>query len=155
MAENVTCCFHTPFKARSLLLVVLVGLTLVPGCGPRSDRLPINGKITLDGTPVDTGSIRFTSAGGEKLFTSGAMIMNGEYQIPKDKGLPPGTYRVEINAPDTKAPPVATRPAPGEPLGPPTAPERIPPEYNSATKQTVEVASNKDNFFEFNIVTRK
>ena len=93
---------------------VLILVTL-PGCGPKSDRLSISGKVTLNGAPLDLGSIRFSSDGGGKLFASGAVVKDGEYHIPQLKGLPPGTYRVEINSPDTKAPLVTYRPAPGEP----------------------------------------
>ena len=39
------------------------------------------------------------------------MVKDGEYHIPQAKGLPPGTYHVEINSPDTKAPLVAVREA--------------------------------------------
>ena len=57
------------------------------GCGPRSDRLEVAGTVTLDGAPLDGGSIRLTSVGGEKLMAAGAMIQKGEYLIPQEKGL--------------------------------------------------------------------
>src|SRR5262249_34127760 len=108
--------------------VALGLLSLVPilGCGPKGDRLAIDGKVTLNGAPLDDGSIRFPTAGSGKLSTAAAMIKDGKYHVPQAKGLPPGTYRVEINSPDTKAPLVSVRPAPGEPAPPPTAPDRIP-----------------------------
>src|SRR5262245_46127357 len=133
-------------------MLLLVG---VSGCGPRSDRLAISGRVTLDAVPLDSGSIRFTSKEGGKLFAAGAVVQNGEFHIPAEKGLPPGSYHVEMYAPDTKAPLVVYRGAPGQPQMPPTAPERIPPEYNVNSKTTVDVAADKDNHFEFDIVTRK
>jgi hypothetical protein len=133
------------------VLMALLLLITVAGCGPRSDRLAISGEVTLNGVPLDAGSIRFSSVPGEKLYATGAMVKDGDYRIPQAKGLPPGRYRVEINSPDLKAIPVATRPAPGEPLGPPTAPERIPPEYNTNSTQTVEVTAGEDNQFKFDI----
>jgi hypothetical protein len=133
----------------AILFIVLVG------CRPRSDRLAVSGDVTLDGAPLDEGSIRLTSTGTEKLFASGAMIQKGKYHIPQEKGLPPGTYRVEISSPDTKAPLVVYKGAPGEPALPPTAPERIPPEYNSNSKHTVEVRVDGDNHFAFDIVRRR
>src|SRR6476660_5436488 len=51
----------------------LVLLSFV-GCGPRSDRLAISGKVTLNGAPLDLGSIRFSSIKSEKLYASGAMV---------------------------------------------------------------------------------
>ncbi len=134
-----------------MLMAVVLMASL--GCKPRSDRLPISGKVTLNGTSLDSGTIRFSSTGGEKIFATGAMIQNGEYRIPQEKGLPPGTYHLEINSPDTKAPLVLSPAAPGEPTIR-TAPERIPPEYNVNSKKTVEVAADSKNSFDFDVVSR-
>ena len=134
--------------------LLAVALVVVTGCWPQTDRLPISGKITLDGQPLDDGTVRFTSKGSEKLSASGAAVQNGEYHIPQDKGLPPGTYHVEISAPDLDAPPVVYRAAPGEPSLPPGPPERIPPEYNTNSNKTISVTAEGDNHFEFNIATR-
>lgn len=119
------------------------------GCGPKSDRLPVSGVVSLNGVPLDTGSIRFSST-GEKLVASGAVIVDGEFDIPGEKGLPPGTYRLEITSPDNNSPPVVYRDASGAP-GSPTQPERIPPEYNINSQKTVEVTTDGDNHFEFAI----
>jgi hypothetical protein len=134
--------------------VAALALVTLAGCGPRSDRLEITGMVKLDGVPLDLGSIRLTSTGTEKLFASGATIENGAFIVPQQKGLPPGTYIVEINAPDSKAPPVRPKVAPGEPALPPMAPERIPAEYNSG-KHTIEVSADSENYFEFDIETRR
>jgi len=128
-------------------------LTSVIGCGPASDRLPISGAITLDGKPLDSGSIQFTSKGRGKLMASGAMIVNGEFSIPREKGLPPGTYFVEISSPDTQAPLAAYQAGPGQPRLPPTAPERIPAEYNA--NRTIEVTADGENHFTFDIARRR
>jgi hypothetical protein len=137
---------------RSGVLTLVIAVTILVGCGPRSDRLAISGEVALDNVPLDSGSIRFASEGGEKIFATGAMIANGEYHIPQEKGLPPGTYRVEINSPDTKAPLITYPRAPGEPAAPPTAPERIPPDFNTHSKHTIEVTPDGDNHFVFKIV---
>jgi hypothetical protein len=142
-----------PSRPNVRVLIGLLSIFTVAGCGPRSDRLAISGKVTLNGVPLDAGSIRFSSLPGGKMYATGAMVKDGEYKIPQPKGLPPGRYHVEINSPDLKAPPVASRAAPGEPLSPPTAPERIPPEYNTNSTQTVDVAASNDNQFEFDITS--
>jgi hypothetical protein len=133
--------------------LILTGLTVLTGCGPRSDRLEVTGTVTLDGAPVD-GSIRLTSTGSEKLYASGAVIENGQFTVPQEKGLPPGTYVVEISSPDASAPPVRARTAPGEPAMPALAPERIPPEYSTEGKHTIDVTADGDNHFTFDIKTR-
>jgi hypothetical protein len=145
---------------RSAFLIILrtaplgaVCILFLSGCGHRTDRLPVRGKVTLNGQPLDGGSIRFASEGAAKVVVSGATIQNGEFQIPVEKGLPPATYHVEIYSPDTKAPPVSYASPPGGPKMPPTAPERIPAEYNVNSQKTVAVAADKDNHFDFDIAS--
>jgi hypothetical protein len=88
--------------------------------------------------------------GGGKMISSGAMVQNGQYQVPQHHGLLPGKYHVSISAPDPKAAPVLRRATPGGPAIP-VAPDRIPAEFNSQSKQTVEVTADGDNHFVFNI----
>ena len=130
-----------------------VALFMLLGCGPRSDRLEISGNVTLDGVPLDSGSIRFDSLKSQKLVVSGALIQNGEYLVPQEKGLLPGKYRVEVTSPDLDAPPVMVRDTPGG-HGIPAAPNRIPPEYNVNSQQTVEVTADGENRFVFDIVSK-
>jgi hypothetical protein len=130
----------------AMLLLVLIG------CGPRTDRLPVSGSVNLNGARLENGSIRLTSVGTERVSASGALIQNGTFSIPADKGLPPGTYHVEINAPDINAPPIIARETPGGP-GIPVQPDRIPPAYNVDSDKTVQIAADSENHFEFDIVT--
>ena len=139
-------------RYRSILEpLVVAGLFVITGCGSSTDRLSISGKVTLDGVPLDRGSIRFSSSDGQHLMATGAMIRDGQYSIPEGKGLLPGMYHVQITSPDLNAPPVM---APATASGPsyPVPPERIPPEYNADSKQTVEVTTDGDNLFVFDIV---
>ena len=129
------------------MLLVLVS---VAGCGPHTDRLAISRNVSLDGTPLDSGSIRFTSVASEKLLVAGAMIQDGAYQIPREKGLLPGTYHLEIYSPDQNAKPIMARAQPGGP-GISVAPERIPVEYNVDSQQTIEVTADGENRFVFEI----
>jgi hypothetical protein len=133
----------------------ILGIAMLAGCGPRSDRLEVTGNVKLDGVPLDQGSIRFTSTGSEKLIASGATISNGEFYLPQEKGLPPGAYLVDISSPDTSAPLAVQKSAPGEPTLPPTARERIPAEYNSESKHTIDVTADGDNHFAFDIHSRR
>jgi hypothetical protein len=134
-------------------LIIFTGFAVCIGCGPRSDRLPISGTVTLDGAPLDTGSIRFTSIGTDNVSATGAMIQNGQFNIAAAKGLSPGSYHVQISAPDNSAPAVTVRGPHGEP-GIPTQPERIPPEYNVESTKSIEVTADGDNHFEFMIDSR-
>ncbi len=131
----------------------MIGLAVVCGCGPRSDKLPVSGEVKLDGVPLESGAIRLTSIGGEKVQATGAFVENGQFDIPQAKGLSPGTYHVEINSPNDDAPPIMDRATPGGP-GIPTQPDRIPPEYNINSKQRVEVTADGENHFVFDIKAR-
>jgi hypothetical protein len=135
----------------SVVLIAALAITLA-GCGPRSDRLQISGNVTLDGAPLDGGSIRFTSMGGKQI-ASGASIQQGDYHIPQEKGLTPGKYHVEITAPDVKAKPVMVPVGSGG-RAMPVQPDRIPPKYNINSKETVEVSVDGDNHFTFDIKSR-
>jgi hypothetical protein len=139
------------WQSPALLIPLALMICTAHGCGVRSDKLSVSGEVTLNGAPLDGGSIRFTSLDGEKVISSGAMVQKGKYEVPQQYGLPPGKYHVVISAPDTKAAPVMRRATPGGP-GIPVAPDRIPPEYNSQSKQTIEVTPGGDNHFVFSIV---
>jgi hypothetical protein len=143
--HSMTC--NSAWSRLAMALAISVGI--LSGCGPKSDRLAINGTVTLDGAPLDSGSIRFASAPGEKLSSAGALIQEGAYHVPQEKGLLPGTYTVEISSLDTKAPPILDRAT-----GMKVAPERIPENYNINTQQTIQVTADGDNEFKFPIVTK-
>lgn len=136
----------------SVVLLMLAGLVPASGCGPGSDRLAVSGDVTLDGAPLDRGSIRFSSMGDGPLVASGALIRDGKFQVAPTKGLSPGKYRVQITSPDLDAKPVMMPARNGQP-GYPVQPDRIPEEYNVHSNQTVEVVDGGDNHFTFDITT--
>ena len=144
--------YHESINVCCWLSVVAFSLLFIAGCGKDTGRLKISGEVTFDGAPLDGGSIRFTLIESETTLASGAMIRNGKYNIPKEKGLLPGTYHLEISAPDTNGPTTMARAAPGGP-GIPVAVERIPPEYNIDSDKTIEVTIDGDNHFVFEIVS--
>jgi hypothetical protein len=82
---------------RFLVLLCLLASVLV-GCGgpeysgPR--RYPLSGKVTVDGQPLDFGSISFIPADGQRV--SGGLIENGTYSVTEENGANAGKYRVEI-----------------------------------------------------------
>lgn len=132
-----------PLNTWSLLALALLAM----GCGPKTDRLGITGQVNLDGAPLDEGSIRFTS-GGDAPMAAGALIREGSYRIPAEKGLLPGEYAVVIRSPDNDAPKILYE-------GFPTAPDRIPSQYNAASTLKVQVARDGENSFKFDISSDK
>ena len=59
-------------------------------------RYPLTGQVTFDGQPVDVGSISFIPEGGSGR-ASGGVITDGKYDVPEEKGVTAGAYRVEIS----------------------------------------------------------
>lgn len=137
---------------RRLWLLALVGVCLLgaSGCAKKNTtgRQRVSGKVTLQSAPLDSGSIQFMPAEPGGQFGGGGVIANGEYAIPEAQGLPVGRYKVLISSgqPDAE---VQEGELPGE-SGPP-AEDRIPPEYNVNSEKFVDVSTDKENVFNFDI----
>lgn len=143
------------------LVFLVIGFCLLgtsAGCGPSDPlgRRAVSGTVTLDGAPVAEGSINFEPT-ERSTTSSGAVIKEGEYSIPKENGLPPGKYRVVINAlkPGTGST-LAQGAMPGaEKTGSPAV-ELVPPEWNTGSKHFVEVSDSDPSVeFKHEIVTKK
>jgi len=106
--------------------------------------VPVAGKVTLDGTPLDTGTISFDPVDGNGT-KAGATVTNGEFAIPLEKGLPPGTYTVRLFSAASGGP---ADTMPGEA---PVQKERIPPAWNTSSKEEVVVKEGADNVFSFDV----
>lgn len=125
--------------SRSYILVVTLLLFAI-GCGSENKlgRVPVSGKILLDGQPLDHGTILFAPEQRNGVST-GAPIEAGAYAIPEQQGLTPGSYAVRIYAADEEADAVAPEvPGPGIK----TQPERIPAKYNMRSDLKVQVAES-------------
>ena len=132
--------------------LVICGLVL-SGCGGPGDELPrqpVSGTVTLDGKPLERGTIAFQPASG--LPTAAAVpIIGGSYSIARDHGLVAGPYKVSISSSPATASPIdpatGTPPPPGKPIPPPK--ELLPERYNASTTLTAEVTEQGSNTFDF------
>jgi len=146
--------FSSTVSYRCLLFGVLstalaLGVALT-GCGkPANGRLEVSGTVTLDGEPLDQGSITFKNA-DPKLPSSGALILNGSFHIPDGKGLLPGEYKVAVDAPDEGG---ETGTPGGYTMVIPLS--RIPEKYNAKTTLTAQVKPEGENRFVFDLSTRQ
>ena len=102
-------------------LVLLIVFVIAIGCGPKSEST-VSGNVTVDGTPLDHGTIMFVPVSGGKGMGATAQIQgDGSYsiRIGSLKGLPAGSYKVKVSA---RAPSIPSRgggpPAPGKLLTP-------------------------------------
>jgi hypothetical protein len=126
-------------------VVVALALLACAGCGHASDRYGLTGTVQFRGKPVNSGTIRFMSLERAPGEVAGALIVDGQYEVPAAKGLPTGKYRVVISCP--------VRP----PGIPPDAMymgqynELLPAKVNTASTLEVEVTAREPNRFDFPI----
>ena len=119
-----------------------LGMSWIAGCGgPRyqgDPRAAIEGSVSLDGQPVDGGTINFMPVDSDGRVAS-ALISGGRYEIAEERGPTPGKYRVEISW--------------NKPLGPvdeenPDAPQPseqvVPAKYNQNTELERDVTAGKN-----------
>lgn len=134
-------------------LVTAALLLFISGCGPHyGGRQEVKGTIKLKGQPLDQGTITFIPISGDGATKEGAPIANGEYRIERAFGLMPGKYRVSITSGDGRTRADAPVDQPPGPTGANIiSKDRIPPEYNTNSKQDVEVTDKKSNVFNYDI----
>lgn len=77
------------------LLLATCWILSAVGCGP--SMLTVEGNVTWDGTPVETGTISFLPADG-KGPTYGGEIKGGSYRVEAEKEAALGSKKVAITA---------------------------------------------------------
>jgi hypothetical protein len=120
------------------------------GCsGSKTDRGAISGAVTLDGKPLEQGSILFTPIEGTRGSVAGAKIENGRYQLPATIGPAIGRSRVEIRGmrKTGKMVPKAFG-RPGEMV--PEHVDAVPPKFNSKSELKAEIKPG-DNIADFKV----
>lgn len=130
---------------RVLTCQLVVGLLVLSGCGGSgTDRETVSGAVTLDGKPLETGSILFTPEGPGS--TAGGEIENGQYNLSRELGLSPGSYRVQIQS---------WRPT-GRTIRDAASGETfedlvsiIPPRYNERSELKVTIEQGTENTFDY------
>ena len=142
---------------RSVILGAFLVTAMVPiaGCTGSDNpqgRMAIEGEVTLDGTPLDQGSIRFEPQDSSIGTSSAAMLSQGSYKIPVAQGLAPGAYRVFVTAAAASdegrsADDIMNNPQP-------TGKEMIPAKYNRKSELTAEVKADGPNRFDFALETK-
>ena len=64
------------------------------GCKPSDGLVPIKGTVTLDGEPIEKGTVNFAPKGGAPGTAAGGPIVNGKYEAR----VSPGKMAVTIYA---------------------------------------------------------
>jgi hypothetical protein len=140
-------------RARLAAVLPAVCIALTLGCGGNNPlgRKAISGTVKLDGQPLANGAIELHPIEGG--VQSGELIKDGSYSIATAKGPTVGKYRVVIY--DTyETPPLPPGHMPGDDI-PPAPKPKVPPDWNSKSKQTIEVTAAGPFKFDFDIQTKK
>jgi hypothetical protein len=136
-----------PLVFRLTATLALASLPLLlAGCGGNG-RLGATGTVTVDNAPLESGTINFRPAPGNKANSSGAGIQDGRFEVPADKGLLPGDYQVTIQG-FRKTGRKVRDPQMGE------VDEIVPMQFNEAGPRNVKIVEGK-NEFEFTLTQRK
>ena len=139
----------TVMLSSRICCLMLILCVLSPFAGCRGDRrVAIEGRVTLDGQPVENGTISFLPVEGTQGPSSGAAILGGRYKIPRDKGPFVGTYQVEIQASRKTGKKISAEAILGMPSGSGAqvdeTVEAIPARYNRDSTLRREVQSGRN-----------
>lgn len=129
------------------LLLGSVGIAFCLGCGPSYDgprRAAVTGHVSLNGQAISKGSIEFIPSAETSGPTTGARIVDGEYELAEAKGPVIGNYKVRIFAPG----PTGRKVSVGS-LGPPGTlmdeiGETVPSQYNTKTNLERELSAGQN-----------
>jgi hypothetical protein len=130
-------------------LTALGMLVLLTGCG--EETVGVRGRVTLDQKPIEKGAISFEPADGNGS-TSGAEILDGEYEMVGKARITPGTKIVRIRATRKTGRMIPKMPGSTELVE--EDKEYIPEPYNNRSTLRVEVAPGKVNELNFELKTK-
>jgi len=88
-----------PFRRLSLPILAIL-LTVFTGCGDnRPDRVPVSGRVTIDGTPLTYGHVRLVPDNARP--SGGRLDAQGRFTLTcydGQDGAVPGHHRIEVSA---------------------------------------------------------
>lgn len=135
---------------------ICTALIFFAGCTGGVDgpaRGSVEGEVTLDGTPVQNGSIVFIPSSGTSGPSAGGTISQGKFSIAQNKGPVVGKYMVQIRASEKTGKSVPA----GSPFPPGTmideTIEIIPKKYNTESELEREIVAG-NNPFDFQLTTK-
>lgn len=91
--------FQRPhFRSVTYLLMSLGIPLLLGGCSWRDDRQRVTGVVTVNGAPLELGTVSFMPEEGRSANSFGATVRDGRFELPAARGLRPGRYTVRVLA---------------------------------------------------------
>jgi hypothetical protein len=122
-------------------------IVAIAGCGSEpayqgATRYALSGKVTLDGAPLEAGTISFI-ADGHQGNPAGGPVVKGEYAVDADRGANAGNYRVEVRWQKPTGQQVKDEDTGGMVD---VTQEAIPAQYNAQSTLKAEVKPDKTKF---------
>ena len=122
------------------------------GCAPKSPRRGHTfGTVTVDGQPLAAGTVRFFALSGG--IGSDGPVAGGKYDLPPDRGLSAGKYRVEVSYEKPTGKKVPDRDAGPGAMKDETV-ETIPPKYNRDSTLMIDFDPAADAPHDFALTTK-
>jgi hypothetical protein len=125
----------------------------VAGCGREYDgprRFPLSGRVTIDGEPIDAGTISFIPPSESGQRVSGGLILEGAYAVTEEMGANAGPYRVEIRWQKKTGRKYRDRDS-GDMVD--ERKEGLPPRFHAQSELAVEVSA-KQTTFDFDLKSK-
>ncbi len=129
-------------NTRNKKVAVCATAFLLLGCGSSGTGVYVTGTVTFDGNPVETGQIAFEPQ--QVGVMAVAMIVNGSYQLPRERPLTPGRYLVRITADRSTGKMLDSNPRSQEDQPAEEMEQFIPEKYNLRSQLYVDVDTTRD-----------
>ena len=143
---------------RRLLIGSILATSLAFACigcaNNNAGRMEISGQVTLDGQPVEQGSISFIPTGGTRGPVAGGAIVAGKYHIMASQGPVVGKQRVEIRAGRKSGRQIRATDF-GEEGQVDEMVESVPAKYNTASELMYQVESGRNLDVDFKLTSSK
>ncbi|MCH2115441.1 MAG: hypothetical protein MK171_11105 [Pirellulales bacterium] len=139
-------------KDAKQVLVVLLLLFSVISLGCRNNpagRQPVEGRVTLDGTPLQDGDLALRPVG--KGPSVGGRIANGRFRIARKYGPLPGSYHVLITSHQETGREMDLSDYSNEKVKVAETRQIVPAQYNELTELKMEVTSGGENKFDYSL----
>lgn len=144
---------HKTTSCHRIIMAMIFGMAAAApmGCSGESgpERSAVQGTVSLDGTPIERGTIVFLPQPGVIGPAAGGDIINGQFNLPTDKGPVPGAHQVQIKANRTEGT-IVNKGVPGAVSGPSAGGSvekivmYIPERYNTKSELVETIKSGKN-----------
>jgi hypothetical protein len=87
--------------SKSRIALALMCLSVLPAlssCGSNAGLSSAAGVVTVDGQPVESGTIQFQSTDDAAAKSAGGAIEAGKFELSAKTALAPGKYNVSVQA---------------------------------------------------------